>query len=111
MWTRSICLFLLLSLCLVQPVRLAAQPAQTRDDQQLKIQADTLTTRADVLYEADKDLAQAVEMYQRALSIYRKLKLRENIGYVLQNVGTCYEKLGRFQEFVTAFEELYTLLP
>lgn len=108
MSTRSVCLLLLL--CIVQPVLLAAQPAQTRDDQ-LKIQADTLTTQADVLYEADKDLAQAVEMYQRALSLYRQLKLRENIGYVLQNLGRCYEKLKRFHEFVTTFEELYTFLP
>jgi tetratricopeptide (TPR) repeat protein len=86
-------------------------PGQTRDDQQLKIQADTLTVQADALYEAHKELAQAVDMYKRALSIYRQLKLRENIGYVLQNLGRCYEKLGRYQEFVTTFEEVYTLLP
>lgn len=104
-------LFFLLSLCVVLPVRLGAQPIQTRDDRTLKIQADTLTVQADVLFEADKELAQAVEMYKRALSIYRRLKLRENIGYVLQNMGRCYEKLGQYQEFVTTFEELYTLLP
>lgn len=111
MRTGSVWLFLLLSLCFVLPAHIGAQPTQTRDDQKRKIQADTLTTQADALYETDKELAQAVELYQRALSIYRQLKLAENIGYVLQNMGRCYEKLGQYQEFVTTFEELYTLLP
>src|SRR5947199_9599540 len=86
----------LLLIFIIQPVQVRSQemrpsdPAQ--DNRELKIEADTLTTRADSLFEIDKGLAEAAELYKRARGIYRQLKLREYEGYVLQNQGRCYEK-------------------
>ena len=72
----------------------------------MRMEADTLVVQADSLFERNQKLAEAVNLYERALVIYRQFKLPEYEGYVLERMGRCYEQLGMYREYVGAHEEL-----
>jgi CHAT domain-containing protein len=95
------------------PSAVKSQPdISEAEKMEMQKKAEDLVEKADSLCLTDEeDIAATVKLYKSALGIYRRLKRADGEGWALQNLGRCYERRERFQEFAETFEQLLPFLP
>lgn len=59
-----------------------------------------------LVYAAQGEHQQAIELYEQGLAIFRELNDRPREGIALKNLGNAYNSLGQYQQAVVFYEEL-----